>query len=77
MGLLTSYKLVRPECRYGHGHLLEVMGHFSPHKWSLMASDGSGFAFTGSVFLCQVCGYTEFFDDKIMDFAKSLEEKAG
>lgn len=75
MGLLTQYQLVRPECRYGHGHLVEAMG-YAGQKWSMVSSDGSGFAFTGSIHVCQVCGYTEFFDDKIMEVAKLLEAKS-
>jgi hypothetical protein len=65
--------LVTPTCRYDHGPLARAA--FSDVvKWSLVAMDHSGFTFTGNLYVCSKCGYTEFFDDDFVQTVKDIEE---
>lgn len=54
---------IKPNCRYEHGEL--VLAEFKGIKqWALVAGATSGYTFAGKLYVCAVCGYTEFFDDE-------------
>jgi hypothetical protein len=53
---------VMPTCKYGHG-ALELAAGPDPVRWAYNDAAGRGWSFTGNLFLCSRCGYTEFFDD--------------
>ena len=55
-GLLNT---VTPECRYGHGRLVQA----EDRRWSLVSIENQPLAFTVKVFVCHTCGYMELFDD--------------
>lgn len=56
--------VVTPDCRYGHGTLLLVEDGEGSRKWSISNSLTSS-TFSGNIYICKKCGYTEFFDDDI------------
>lgn len=56
-----------PNCRYGHGDLWRVRAGGMYPQWGLITASistgNSETMFVGKLFVCEKCGYTEFFDD--------------
>jgi hypothetical protein len=51
-----------PNCRYGHGDLQKLQTVFGG-EWGLVSSTlGVEVLFTGDLYICATCGYTELFD---------------
>lgn len=68
---------VTPNCRYGHGDLMRASDHGVDPRWGFASLDFPAQLFTGQLFVCPTCGYTEFFDDDpklTVEMIKPLEE---
>ena len=72
---------ITPNCRYGHGDLsvapVGAEGVKLQGKWGFIgAAEPVGtVAFTGTLYVCTTCGYTEFFDDEIDKTAQQIESE--
>jgi len=55
-----------PNCRYGHGDLLNVTCKNDHPKWAYVSQSNLNVAFSGKLYVCKTCGYTELFDDEIL-----------
>lgn len=64
---------VTPNCRYGHGNLAKVDTEYG-RVFGYQMPDTPGAQFTGVLFICLECGYTEFFDDEIGATKVSVEK---
>lgn len=54
--------IVVPVCKYGHGELLKT-----PEKWAYRTCNSNdNVIFSGDLYVCSSCGYTEFFDDDFL-----------
>ncbi len=62
---------IQPNCRYGHGDLMAVQFNQVP-KFSMTSPSGA--RFSGILYVCTVCGYTEFFDDNPMLTIKQIQD---
>jgi predicted nucleic-acid-binding Zn-ribbon protein len=63
-----------PNCRYEHGALKKVSST-SADKFGFIGVNDSGVTtmmFTGDLYVCTMCGYTELFDD---DPQKTAEQE--
>ncbi|MFZ2306804.1 MAG: hypothetical protein WAW73_20210 [Rhodoferax sp.] len=57
---------ITPDCRYGHGNLILINeGRDLPHKWGYLSGHNDMVIFTGNLYVCPKCGYTELFDDDV------------
>jgi hypothetical protein len=63
MGITEEAMKVVPTCRYGHGNLIQVTISGTHPRWGYLASNQLGALFSGRLFTCSSCGYTELFDD--------------
>ena len=58
----TRLDQITPNCRYGHGDLRKLDTVFGG-EWGLISStSGLDVLFTGHLYVCPSCGYTELFD---------------
>jgi hypothetical protein len=64
-----------PTCRYGHGPL-HPAAHNEIARWAYVAGTGDGLCFTGDLFVCPKCGYSEFFDDAFGQAAEAERNPA-
>jgi predicted nucleic-acid-binding Zn-ribbon protein len=54
----------QPQCRYHNIPLVQAKSPEGGELWALIDFDGgSQQAFAGELFVCEKCGYTEFFDN--------------
>jgi hypothetical protein len=63
---IESINGIVPTCRYGHGDLVHVPAIEGLPRWALIPEvhAASSLIFSGHLFVCRQCGYTEFFDDE-------------
>lgn len=54
----------KPNCRYNHGDLERVILP-NGDRFAYVIPPGAGVVFTGHMYICRICGYTEFFDDEV------------
>ena len=51
-----------PNCRYGHGDLIKAIVNKSD-LFALIVTNSPRYSFSGNLYICPSCGYTEFFDN--------------
>lgn len=56
---------VTPNCKYGHGDLI-LASKNQPDQWAYMNVYNQETCFTGKLYFCPKCGYTEFFDSDVI-----------
>jgi hypothetical protein len=67
---------IEPTCRYSHGPLTKLTYPESPQgEWIYLAASGK-ISFSGSLYVCEACGYTEFFDSDVVRTRQELRGKA-
>ena len=67
--------IIEPNCRYGHGNLRQITINNKFKKWAYVSQNNPTITFSGNLYSCDVCGYTELFDEGKSMYGVSLRDK--
>ena len=56
---------ITPVCRYGHGELAKIKSEVSNDAWGYINAMDPNLVFSGELYTCMQCGYTELFDNDL------------